>query len=508
MWLTMCLALESAVCEEPTISLFDMVPGVAQLKSMVQLLVGDADGALKTQTNFLNNGLITSQARTVYFFVTGDPSKAGDIQLTFLGNLECVVDGVPGVGHVKGIYHLLNDETERGLRSIKSSTSSVGTVVGAIGGGPLGAVGGHVVADLLISGVDKLVRGNNSEPHGIVEYVENFSHVDSGGHFDVIAGLAVDAAGAKAAKGKKIRYQRLRDNANPVDGELSAAEAAAAAAASGDSVRGSLDAGQVEPRPNSGSAIAYEFVSNEMMNRMKQLRFEHFVKHDEAYKPLDLAHPSPDKIWTPFALDELRPYSQDAFLQDLDLKTLTGKLKYLVRAEHQSLIERNDFRLINTAPIEFNSLGCAVGGILKMDVTSLQKILPKMSLESYDPKVGSQIGTYLDACKQKKLLAYHRSGLLDGIPALDLYLKTHYIEIENSHIILGKLKSDLKGEAVVLKFKMSPDNQHPVKLMINYQTSPMLTPELPNPFRFENFIDDKVYKSFEVFVIEPKSEIK
>lgn len=144
-------------CDEQ-ISFVDMVPGVAQLKSGFQLLLGDKDGAAKTQQNFFNDGIVTSQARSTYFLVTGEPNKAWDIQKKFGSNMEPVVDSVPVIGHAIGLVHLAVGDDAHGWDAIKSVTSNTGSMIGGMLGGPLGAVAGHVVTDAAITVTDKIIN--------------------------------------------------------------------------------------------------------------------------------------------------------------------------------------------------------------------------------------------------------------------------------------------------------------------------------------------------------------
>lgn len=56
----------------------DWIPVVSQVKSMVQLIAGDAEGAAKTQENFVNQCPIISQVKTVSHLVAGDVEKADE----------------------------------------------------------------------------------------------------------------------------------------------------------------------------------------------------------------------------------------------------------------------------------------------------------------------------------------------------------------------------------------------------------------------------------------------
>ena len=80
----------------------DWIPVVSQLKSMVQLLTGDAEGAARTQANYFQECPVLSQAVSLVQVVAGDTDGALETQKKCLGTLNNVANGLPVVGHVKG----------------------------------------------------------------------------------------------------------------------------------------------------------------------------------------------------------------------------------------------------------------------------------------------------------------------------------------------------------------------------------------------------------------------
>lgn len=192
------------------VPLADIILGVAQLKSLYQLLTNDADGAAKTQRNFLNDGIGTAQARSLYFLATGDAEKALAIQKKFYKNTEELTDSIPVVGHIKGAVHLLTGDTEHGWTAIKSATSSTGSAVGGAFGGPLGAVGGHTLTDLAITGVDFAINGGSSRPYGLVQYVTHIDEQSAEDHFRAATGLVSNVFGGMIGKRGKTGYYNLQ----------------------------------------------------------------------------------------------------------------------------------------------------------------------------------------------------------------------------------------------------------------------------------------------------------
>ncbi len=54
--------------------------------------------------------------------MAGEEEEARKIQKEFLKNAETIVDGTPGVGHLKGAIHVLAGDEERG-KQILNGTS-------------------------------------------------------------------------------------------------------------------------------------------------------------------------------------------------------------------------------------------------------------------------------------------------------------------------------------------------------------------------------------------------
>lgn len=171
---------------------FDVIPLLSQGKSLFQLITGDVEGAGRTQMNFLNEGLITSQARSVYFAVTGHPSKALEIQKDFGRNVEPLIDGLPFVGHLKGTIHLAVGDTDHGSKALKAATSSLGTLAGGVLAGPVGAIASQVMMDAAFSAFNK------GEPYGLFHFLKNLPNNTAGDYFETLVGMGLTGlAGAK-----------------------------------------------------------------------------------------------------------------------------------------------------------------------------------------------------------------------------------------------------------------------------------------------------------------------
>lgn len=80
----------------------DWIPVLSQMKSFVQVMTGDVEGARQTQSNFSRECPIISQVRSVAELVRDNKKAAKKTQSQFLKNMSNFVDGFPFVGHVKG----------------------------------------------------------------------------------------------------------------------------------------------------------------------------------------------------------------------------------------------------------------------------------------------------------------------------------------------------------------------------------------------------------------------
>jgi len=186
-------------------SFWDTIPVVSQLKSAVQAIAGDSEAARQTQINFANQMPVVSQIKSAVQAATGDKQGARDTQMHFLKNAETMVDGTPVVGHIKGGIHMLAGDKERGLDIIRGATSTTGVVVGAVLGGPAGAIADGLATNMVITNIDTTVAAaNDDDPqiksYGMVNYLINIGKKSVGEHFDVIAGMSVDVAGGMTAK--------------------------------------------------------------------------------------------------------------------------------------------------------------------------------------------------------------------------------------------------------------------------------------------------------------------
>lgn len=57
----------------------DWIPGISQVKSLVQIIAGDRKGAERTQQNFLETCPVVSQGTSAVYAMKGDKKKANEV---------------------------------------------------------------------------------------------------------------------------------------------------------------------------------------------------------------------------------------------------------------------------------------------------------------------------------------------------------------------------------------------------------------------------------------------
>ncbi|KAI9324578.1 hypothetical protein DFJ73DRAFT_915618 [Zopfochytrium polystomum] len=144
----------------------DALPVLSQVKSLVQFISGDSEGAKETQENFSRQLPVVPQLRSLVECIKGDNDAARSTQESCGEFLLGALDGMPVIGHVKGGIHYALGQQDRGDQSMKAASRTVGVLGGGVGGflvgGPLGAavggVSGGAAVDCLATGIHSATR--------------------------------------------------------------------------------------------------------------------------------------------------------------------------------------------------------------------------------------------------------------------------------------------------------------------------------------------------------------
>ena len=104
------------------------IPVISQLKSAVQALSGDKEGARKTQLEFIRKCFIVCQVTSLFYAIKGDKETAKNIQIECLQILGNLIDGIPLAGHLKGGIHYACGDKNGGDLAMKSASRSIGKI--------------------------------------------------------------------------------------------------------------------------------------------------------------------------------------------------------------------------------------------------------------------------------------------------------------------------------------------------------------------------------------------
>jgi hypothetical protein len=116
-------------------SIWDQLPIISQVKSLVQVIAGDSQGARDTQDNFTKGIFLPAPIiRSLVELGQGNSAAAGQTWKSTGNNLEGIVDGLPVVGHAKGAIHYAAGDTARGTQIMKSATRTTAVIGGGVGG--------------------------------------------------------------------------------------------------------------------------------------------------------------------------------------------------------------------------------------------------------------------------------------------------------------------------------------------------------------------------------------
>lgn len=186
----------------------DSIPVLSQIKSIVQVISGDAKAAKKTQENFRDTAPVVSQITSVVHAANGDHEAARNVQEKFAKGVESFVDGAPVIGHIKGGVHYALGDKDRGDEIMKGASRSFLTIPAGVGGfvagGPAGGAAAAIAAgqayDGIVTGVDTAVNG---KVNGSPRYYGSWATYDrigkgkasTGEVFDTVAGIGFDGLG-------------------------------------------------------------------------------------------------------------------------------------------------------------------------------------------------------------------------------------------------------------------------------------------------------------------------
>ena len=197
----------------------DYIPFVSQVKSAIQAIAGDTEGARTTQHNFTRSFPVISQARAGVEVLMGREEDAEET----LRQGVAFVDAIPVVGHAKGTIHYICGDKEGGDAAMISASRSTGVMgcaaVAFLVSGPVGAAAAGVWAgtamDTVTSAVDSAIKGED-RPHGVINAItqirddpKNLSHYADLAVLPVMDGMTGFKIGKGVAKVREPGIPKL-----------------------------------------------------------------------------------------------------------------------------------------------------------------------------------------------------------------------------------------------------------------------------------------------------------
>lgn len=94
------MTVVTAVDDEDT-TIFDFIPVVSQLKSFGHFAFGNNNSMKRTNLNFIKNGIVVSQCRSIVWLLQGEQTKAVNEQYEFFKKINEALDNTPILRNVK-----------------------------------------------------------------------------------------------------------------------------------------------------------------------------------------------------------------------------------------------------------------------------------------------------------------------------------------------------------------------------------------------------------------------
>lgn len=202
----------------------DSIPVISQVKSLVQVIAGDEEGAKKTQENFSKQAPIVSQARSAYHALDGDLEQAKNIQKDFGDSAFVFAQGIPVVGHgISAGYAIAGDEDKArkiALGATKNLVVQAASAAGSLCGpeAPACSAALGMGASLAWDGVESGVRGERTgQIKGWHDLGTGEGSFDQ--NFDLISGTVMDI-GDPAIEIFRGRRSIISDDYVPFDHTL------------------------------------------------------------------------------------------------------------------------------------------------------------------------------------------------------------------------------------------------------------------------------------------------
>lgn len=173
------------------------------------------DKAGEAWEEYTKTNLLAAPVNMFVQTVNGDTKQLNQIQDSFCNAAQDLMDGIPVVGHVKGVVHYAMGDNEKGHRSMESATRTTAVVGVGIATGGLGAglavgaaagIGTGFAYDGTATAIDYAVNGNDAHLHGSIALAraDKMNHKQRVGALIGVAGDGLAGVGGNQL-GKNIR---------------------------------------------------------------------------------------------------------------------------------------------------------------------------------------------------------------------------------------------------------------------------------------------------------------
>ncbi|XP_045106169.1 uncharacterized protein LOC123501414 [Portunus trituberculatus] len=181
------------------------------------------DCAGKSWREYSETSALAAPINAIIHDSKGDHKKAMKIRDSYLNAASSCADGIPVVGHAKGLVHYAMGDVQKGHKSMEASTRNVAVLGAGLATGGLGAgvaigavagIGAGVAYDATATIVDDAVNGEDSTLHGSIALIRP-DRMNPNELVGVLIGIVGDGlTGAGGAEwGKNIRIKRSLQNA-------------------------------------------------------------------------------------------------------------------------------------------------------------------------------------------------------------------------------------------------------------------------------------------------------
>lgn len=128
--------------------LVDSLVGLPLVKVGFQAVTGHKDKAKETCNQWILENPITAAGIYTKACIKGERKLREEVGRVQLGNISSAFNGVPAVGHVKGLVHNICGDHDSAKEAYIAASRATSVILGGIAGGLVGGAVGAVAAGI------------------------------------------------------------------------------------------------------------------------------------------------------------------------------------------------------------------------------------------------------------------------------------------------------------------------------------------------------------------------